>query len=268
MRWRRSYDARPPDMTKDHPHFDTINNDARYRTTNNHLDESESENASELENENVLPLAESLEDCQTRVLDAWKGIVQDAIKAKDSSSHTLVVAHANTLRALVMYLDHIPANDIEDLNIPTGIPFYYNICKTSGEVLHDDVDNNHNHGNTTSSSTGDQATTSVPVSVSDIDGFRGIYISDDRKKRSFLERRRAANDPWLWALHDDQVSKSMLEDNNTNNNNKGDSEGEGDSTNGLEESAQDLVDMAKEALENTELFSTTTSISSARDADN
>ena len=40
--------------------------------------------------------------------------------------------------------------------------------------------------------------------------FRGIYIADERKKRSFLERRRAANDPWLWALHDHQVGQDML----------------------------------------------------------
>ena len=81
--------------------------------------------------------------------------------------------------------------------------------------------------------------------------FRGIYISDDRKKRSFLERRRAANDPWLWALHDDQVARTMLmKDVGT------DDENEKDETPGEDVDAVDLKEMAQEALENTELFAT------------
>lgn len=209
MKWRRSYDVPPPAMTEDHPHFDIINNDSRYRDLDS------------------VPKAESLEDCQNRVVDAWKEILQEGMEADDSthSAHSLIVAHANTLRALVMHIDDIPASNIEDLNIPTGIPFYYNICKTTGKVL--EAEDNTGHR--------------------DVGGFRGIYISDDRKKRSFLERRRAANDPWLWALHDNQVAESMLE---------GDSAEE---QSGLEESAKDLAEMAKEALENTELFSTVTS---------
>lgn len=163
MKWRRSYSARPPQMTEDHPHFLSINDDPRYR---------------KLES---VPRTESLEDCQVRVVKAWKDIVEDAKKADGDidSSHSLVVAHANTLRALVMDIDGIPAEEIEDLNIPTGIPFYYNICKETGEVLPvEDKD----HG--------------IGDNLSSFPGFRGIYISDDRKKRSFLERRRAANDPW------------------------------------------------------------------------
>ena len=210
MKWRRSYDVRPPAMMEDHPHFDMINNDSRYQ------------------NLDSVPKAESLEDCQNRVVDAWKEILKEGMEAADSthSAHSLIVAHANTLRALVMHIDDIPASDIEDLNIPTGIPFYYNICKTTGKVL--EVED-----------------TGHP----DVEGFRGIYISDDRKKRSFLERRRAANDPWLWALHDNQVDESMLE---------GDSADSEDEKSGLEESAENLAEMAMEALENTELFSTLT----------
>jgi len=216
MKWRRSFEAPPPDMTEEHPHFDIINNDPRYR---------------KLES---VPRAESLEDCQVRVVEAWKEIVQDAMEAEDDthSAHSLVVAHANTLRALVMHIDNIPAGDIEDLNIPTGIPFYYNIDKTTGAVMSAENDERER----------DQ--------ISGVKGFRGTYMSDDRKKRNFLERRRAANDPWLWALHDDQVTSSMLEDSN------GDGDGEGLAD--LNENAENLAEMAKEALENTQLFSTVT----------
>lgn len=216
MRWRRSYYARPPEMTPDHPHYDIIVNDPRYRN----LGEG-------------VPLTESLEDCQVRVVQAWKDIVADAMNAakETESAHSLIVAHANTLRALVMLIDNIPADQIEDLNIPTGIPFYYNIDKATGQVVvnkgveEGEVVKDEPHG-----------------------AFRGVYISDDRKKRSFLERRRAANDPWLWALHDDQVSKSLLV-----------KDGEDDASSNLEESINDLKEMAMEARQNTELFSTITS---------
>ena len=216
MKWRRSYDVPPPAMTEDHPHYDIINNDSRYR----HL-------ALEERDGGGVPRAESLADCQKRVVEAWHEILRDGMEAEDTNatSHSLIVAHANTLRALVMHIDDIPASAIEDLNIPTGIPFYYNICKTTGKVL--EVED---------------------AGHPDVDGFRGVYITDDRKKRSFLERRRAANDPWLWALHDNQVDESMLE---------GDDGDANEGAEGLEldESIENLKEMALEALENTKLFS-------------
>jgi 2,3-bisphosphoglycerate-dependent phosphoglycerate mutase len=201
MKWRRSYEGRPPVMTEDHPHYDIINKDARY----NHVD---------------IPTTESLEDCQSRVIEAWNHIAKDTTSALDSDSpYTLVVAHANSLRALVMHLDDIPDDEIEGLNIPTAIPFYYDIDKSTGSVLssrNEDSSKRIGHGN-----------------------FRGIYISDERKKRNFLERRRAANDPWLWALHDEQVARSML---------VGD---EADDEGALE----GMEGLAEEAARNTELFS-------------
>jgi 2,3-bisphosphoglycerate-dependent phosphoglycerate mutase len=222
MKWRRSYEARPPLMTPEHPHYDTITNDPRYR------------------NVKGIPLGESLEDCQKRVVAAWQDIVADvssgsgsdsdtASSSNDSESqYTLVVAHANTLRALVMHLDEIPSNEIESLNIPTAIPFYYDIDKATGKAV---------------SSSHDSFTDKDDRQETDKIGhglFRGIYISDDRKKRNFLERRRTANDPWLWALHDYQVAESML----VNDEVDGDDDGEGD-----------FAGMEEEAKQTTELFS-------------
>jgi len=204
MRWRRSFEGRPPLMASEHPHHDTINNDPRYSTLES------------------VPLGESLQDCQERVVDAWKGILND-LKSRNPASndeeqqrqtttqtlgtddrYTLVVAHANSLRALVMHLDDIAADRIESLNIPTAIPFYYDIDLRTGEVL-----------NANRSGFGQQQQQSLD-DVPGVGKFRGIYISDERKKRSFLERRRAANDPWLWALHDHQVDASMLAEDGTN----------------------------------------------------
>jgi len=204
MEWRRSYEARPPLMTKEHPHYDIIHNDARYKS----LD--------------TIPLGESLEDCQDRVIDAWKDILGEIeISGEDSSKYSLLVAHANTLRALVMHLDDIPSAEIEGLNIPTAIPFYYDICKSTGDVV--------------STSHDDEA---IMVGVGK---FRGIYISDERKKRSFLERRRAANDPWLWALHDHQVARSMLIE-------PDEDDGIGEGLEGLEEEARSNTVLFSSAL--------------------
>jgi 2,3-bisphosphoglycerate-dependent phosphoglycerate mutase len=212
MEWRRSYYARPPLMTEHHPHYQIIYGDPRYRKLL-------------LSDQSIqLPLGESLEDCQRRVIDAWNDIVAeitslgDSINGGDDNGYTLIVAHANSLRALVMHLDDIPTDKIEDVNIPTAIPFFYDICVRTGRT---EMSNNHE-----------------PSAGS----FRGVYISDDRKKRSFLERRRAANDPLLWALDDHQVTKSMLL------NGSNDDED-------MEDEAVDMEGHEEEAKRNTELYS-------------
>lgn len=212
-RWRRSYDARPPNMLPHHPHYELIQKDQRYQ----HLKD--------------IPLAESLQDCQERVVKAWEDIVKDIAitqvqQAKSptgiQSRYSLIVAHANTLRALVMHLDDISADDIEGLNIPTAIPFYYDINLLTGKVMNQAAISDNE----------------VPHAAGRI-SFQ--YISDERKKRGFLERRRAANDPWLWALSDDQVDNRMLLDD--------DEEAEISLVNGQ------LQDLEEEADANTKLFS-------------
>lgn len=207
MEWRRSYHARPPLMTPEHPHYAIINEDVRYK----HVPD--------------IPKGESLEDCQKRVIEVWQDTLADvaANHGKDStnSKYSLVVAHANTLRALVMHLDDIPADEIEGLNIPTAIPFYYDVNPHTGEVL------------------GTPRSAEQDNKIAVDRRFSGIYISDERKKRNFLERRRAANDPWLWALHDDQVARSMLL---------------GDEEVG-QEAIEGLDGLEEEAKHNTEVFS-------------
>ena len=225
MEWRRSFHARPPLMTEEHPHYPIIYNDPRYRNI--------------IKDSVVLPLGESLQDCQHRVVAAWEDIVQDLSTTVDDdpqqhpksfrsssnffddSDYSLIVAHANSLRALVMHLDSIPSNEIESLNIPTAIPFYYDICLSTGKVVSTGSQQDRENGQ-----------------------FRGMYISDDRKKRNFLERRRAANDPYLWALHDNEVTHSML---------FGDKEGvpefEPEGMSGLEEEAKRNTELFSSALE-------------------
>jgi 2,3-bisphosphoglycerate-dependent phosphoglycerate mutase len=104
--WRRSFDTPPPALALDdarHPAFDT-----RYAS----LSSSE------------LPATESLKDTIARVLPHWNEAILPDLKA---GKKILIVAHGNSLRALVKYLDSISDADIPELNIPTGTPLVYDL---------------------------------------------------------------------------------------------------------------------------------------------
>jgi hypothetical protein len=167
------------------------------------------------------------------VIEGWNDLVRDIQQAsEDEPDHSLVVAHANTLRALVMHLDDIPPEEIEDVNIGTALPFYYDIDKATGKRV-------------VSSALAEHETQAPRV-------FRGVYIDDERKRRNFLERRRAANDPWLWALHDDQVSRSMLLGNGTAGTSQTESAAQVDGEPPVV--LEGLEGLEEEAMHNTEVF--------------
>ena len=98
--WRRSYDVPPPPYDAAHPHF--VGRDRRYA----HLAPSE------------LPLTESTKSTGTRVLPMWEKVLKPAVAR---GQRLLVVAHGNSLRALVKHIDGISDADIVKLNIPTGV---------------------------------------------------------------------------------------------------------------------------------------------------
>ena len=104
--WRRSYDIRPPELTKDDPRWP--GNDPLYKG----LDEKD------------LPLSESLKDTIKRAIPYWKKEIVPALK---QGKKVLVSASGNSLRALVKYLDNMPDNEIVGFNIPTGIPIVYEL---------------------------------------------------------------------------------------------------------------------------------------------
>ena len=104
--WRRSYDIPPPALTWDdprHPRFDP-----RY---------ADVDPAS-------LPAAESLKDTLARVLPFWESRVVPELRA---GKDVLIVAHGNSLRALVKMLDMMSESDIVEFNIPTGVPILYEL---------------------------------------------------------------------------------------------------------------------------------------------
>lgn len=104
--WRRSYDIPPPALDHDdlrHPRFD-----ARYADVDPAL----------------LPATESLQDTLARVLPVWEQRLVPELRA---GRNVIVVAHGNSLRAMVKMLDRISEAQIVELNIPTGVPLLYEL---------------------------------------------------------------------------------------------------------------------------------------------
>lgn len=65
---------------------------------------------------------ESLKDTADRVLPYWYSHIEPDLKA---GKNLLVVAHGNSLRALMMHLDNLSKEEVIDLEIPTGEPILY-----------------------------------------------------------------------------------------------------------------------------------------------
>jgi 2,3-bisphosphoglycerate-dependent phosphoglycerate mutase len=104
--WRRSYDIPPPPLGLDDPRHPRL--DPRY---------ADVDVAS-------LPAAESLKDTLSRVLPYWESRIVPELRA---NKDVLIVAHGNSLRALVKMLDMMSESDIVEFNIPTGVPILYEL---------------------------------------------------------------------------------------------------------------------------------------------
>lgn len=104
LEWRRGYSTPPPPIRED-----------------NTFNPNESAAYHDLPPE-LIPRSECLADVLERLLPYW----YDALIPDLRAGHTpLVVAHGNSLRALVKHLDGIGEDDIAHLNIGTGIPMHY-----------------------------------------------------------------------------------------------------------------------------------------------
>jgi len=69
-------------------------------------------------------LTESLKDTVERFLPYWHSTVEPFLR---ENKRILVVAHGNSLRALVKHLDGVSDEDIVKLEIPTGVPLIYEL---------------------------------------------------------------------------------------------------------------------------------------------
>ncbi|KAA0145639.1 hypothetical protein FNF27_06887 [Cafeteria roenbergensis] len=104
--WRRSFDVPPPSLDRSDEHWP--GHDRRYAALS----------------PDVLPLAESLAITCDRVVPFWESDIAPALAA---GKRVLIVAHGNSLRALVKHLDGIGNEDIIGVNIPTGVPLVYTL---------------------------------------------------------------------------------------------------------------------------------------------
>ncbi|VDP97481.1 unnamed protein product [Trichobilharzia regenti] len=75
-----------------------------------------------------------------RMYGALQGLNKSETAAKhgeeQSCKRILIVAHGNSLRALIKYLDNVSDSDIVELNIPTGIPLVYELDNNLRPIKH------------------------------------------------------------------------------------------------------------------------------------
>lgn len=104
--WRRSYDVPPPALEQSDERWP--GNDPRYADIPPEL----------------LPLTECLKDTVGRFLPYWHETIAPQVRA---GKRVVIVAHGNSLRALVKYLDNLDEEAVLALNIPTGVPLVYEL---------------------------------------------------------------------------------------------------------------------------------------------
>ena len=113
--WRRSYDVQPPALTEEDDRNPA--NQKMYAS----YDKAD------------LPLTECLKDCVARVVPYYEEVIKPTIA---EGKKVIIVAHGNSLRSLVKYLDNISDEDIISLNIPTGVPLVYELDDEFHAVNH------------------------------------------------------------------------------------------------------------------------------------
>lgn len=114
--WRRSFDVPPPPIDGDNPYYKSIVEDPRY--------------AGEL-SVDEFPKFESLKLTIERTLPFWNERIIPEIKA---GKNIIIAAHGNSLRGIVKHLDKLSDEQIMGLNLPTGIPFVYELDENLNPV--------------------------------------------------------------------------------------------------------------------------------------
>jgi 2,3-bisphosphoglycerate-dependent phosphoglycerate mutase len=107
-RWRRGFRDTPPALAVSDDRYRSVLCDPRYM---------------DIEKDQI-PKAESLEDTIDRVLPCWQNKIAPDLR---KGNLVFISAHGNSLRAMVKYLDKISDEDIENFEIPTGVPMVYEL---------------------------------------------------------------------------------------------------------------------------------------------
>ena len=107
--WRRDYKTTPPLLT-----VPNQNKDRHYK------------------NISPVPIGESLKQTKKRVLPFWNETIAPRLR---EGKTTLIVAHGNSLRALVKHIENLSDEDIAKVEIPTGAPIAYTLSKSTLELM-------------------------------------------------------------------------------------------------------------------------------------
>ena len=113
--WRRSTNVRPPELTKDDPRYP--GNDPKYQNLK----------------EDELPTTENLMDTIKRVVEYWDEEIKQDVKKKKK---VIIVAHGNSLRGLIKYLDNLSDEEVMNLEIKTGSPICYELNDDLTPIRH------------------------------------------------------------------------------------------------------------------------------------
>lgn len=113
--WRRAYATGPDPVPADDPRHPK--NDSRYANLK----------------PEQLPATECLAETVERVVPFWNDSIAPAIR---SGRNALVVAHGNSLRALIKHIDNISEEDIVHLNLPTGQPLVFELDENLKPMRH------------------------------------------------------------------------------------------------------------------------------------
>ena len=117
--WRRSADVRPPALTRNDERYP--GNDQKYKDLT----------------ENELPLTENLLDTIERVTEYWQEEMSKTIK---EGKKVIIVAHGNSLRGLIKYLDNLSNDEVIQLEIDTGRPICYELDDNLKPIRHYYID--------------------------------------------------------------------------------------------------------------------------------
>lgn len=116
--WRRSTKVRPPALNITDKRYP--GNDKKYQR----LTKEE------------LPKTENLLDTIKRVVAYWNSDIRPAI---EQGKRVIIVAHGNSLRGLMKYLDHMNEEDVLQLEIETGTPICYELDEDLIPIRHYDI---------------------------------------------------------------------------------------------------------------------------------
>lgn len=117
--WRRSADVRPPALITEDERYP--GNDPKYKD----LTKGE------------LPLTENLIDTIKRVTEYWQSDIAPTIK---EDKNVIIVAHGNSLRGLIKYLDNLSNDEVIKLEIDTGRPICYELDDNLKPIKHYYID--------------------------------------------------------------------------------------------------------------------------------